>query len=141
MPNSCDLPVILTGGGRSSAMPPRPSRHGEPIVCAVRRTCGAARAMGAEPAGIRCAERVAPRPARPLASPLASPLVRPNPPMVAALESPDEEGSQTTEYALLLILAATMTTIAVAWAKQGGVKSLFDGVLGQVLALLGVGAG
>jgi len=134
MPNSCDLPVILTGGGRSSAMPPKPSRHDEPILCAVRRACAAARATGVdEPAGSRCVDEVTPRAARP--------LVGPNPPAVAVLESPGEDGSQTTEYALLLILAATMTTIAVAWAKQGGVKSIFDGVLGQVLALLGIGAG
>jgi hypothetical protein len=115
-------------------MPHKPRRHGEPTVCAVRRACDVARATGVDtPARVRCVDRVAPRPARQ--------LVEPNPPVVAALEPEGEEGSQTTEYALLLILAATMTTIAVAWAKQGGVKSLFDGVLGQVLALFGIGAG
>jgi hypothetical protein len=65
----------------------------------------------------------------------------PSSPAAPAADPLAEQGSQTTEYALLLIVAATVTTIAVAWAKQGGVKSVFDGVVAQVLALFGIGAG
>jgi hypothetical protein len=52
-----------------------------------------------------------------------------------------EYGSQTTEYALLLIVAATITMLALTWAKQGAIKGVLDGVIGQVLALFGIGAG
>jgi hypothetical protein len=50
-----------------------------------------------------------------------------------------EAGSQTTEYALILVVAATIASLALAWARQGAIADLFDGVLDQVRSLFGIG--
>ena len=50
-----------------------------------------------------------------------------------------ETGSQTTEYALILVVAATIASLALAWARQGAVADLLDGVLDHVRSLFGIG--
>ncbi len=50
-----------------------------------------------------------------------------------------ETGSQTTEYALILVVAATIASLALAWARQGAIADLLDGVLDQVRSLFGIG--
>jgi hypothetical protein len=48
-------------------------------------------------------------------------------------------GSQTMEYALLLIVAATIAVLALSWARQGAIKDLLDAVLDKVQGLFGIG--
>ena len=50
-----------------------------------------------------------------------------------------ERGSQTIEYALVVILAATVGSLALAWARRGAVTALLDGMLKQVRTLFGIG--
>ena len=50
-----------------------------------------------------------------------------------------ESGSQTTEYALILVVAATIASLALAWARQGAIADLLDGVLEHVRSLFGIG--
>jgi Protein of unknown function (DUF4244) len=50
-----------------------------------------------------------------------------------------EAGSQTTEYALIMVVAATIAALALAWARNGAIAGLLDGVLDHVRALFGVG--
>jgi len=50
-----------------------------------------------------------------------------------------EAGSQTTEYALILVVAATIASLALAWARQGAIADLLDGVLNHVRSLFGIG--
>jgi hypothetical protein len=50
-----------------------------------------------------------------------------------------EEGSQTTEYALLIVVSATIASLALAWARKGAIASLLDVVMKQVRSLFGVG--
>lgn len=50
-----------------------------------------------------------------------------------------ENGSQTTEYALILVVAATIASLALAWARQGAIAELLDGVLDHVRTLFGIG--
>jgi hypothetical protein len=50
-----------------------------------------------------------------------------------------ETGSQTTEYALILVVAATIASLALAWARQGAIADLLDGVLDHVRTLFGIG--
>jgi hypothetical protein len=50
-----------------------------------------------------------------------------------------EAGSQTTEYALILVVAATIASLALAWARQGAIADLLDGVLEHVRSLFGIG--
>jgi hypothetical protein len=50
-----------------------------------------------------------------------------------------EAGSQTTEYALILVVAATIASLALAWARNGAIADLFDGVLDHVRTLFGIG--
>jgi hypothetical protein len=57
-----------------------------------------------------------------------------SPPRLAA-----ETGSQTTEYALILVVAATIASLALAWARQGAIAELLDGVLDHVRSLFGIG--
>jgi hypothetical protein len=52
--------------------------------------------------------------------------------------SASDAGSQTTEYALLMIVAATVATVAVAWARNGGVRTMLDAVTGEVLKSFGI---
>jgi hypothetical protein len=50
-----------------------------------------------------------------------------------------EAGSQTTEYALIMVVAATIASLALAWARNGAIAGLLDGVLDHVRSLFGVG--
>jgi hypothetical protein len=50
-----------------------------------------------------------------------------------------ETGSQTTEYALILVVAATIASLALAWARNGAIADLLDGVLDHVRTLFGIG--
>jgi hypothetical protein len=50
-----------------------------------------------------------------------------------------ESGSQTTEYALILVVAATIASLALAWARNGAIADLLDGVLDHVRTLFGIG--
>ena len=50
-----------------------------------------------------------------------------------------ERGSQTTEYALLIVVSATIASLALAWARKGAVTALLDLVMKQVHSLLGLG--
>jgi hypothetical protein len=142
MPNTCDLPIILTGGGRSPVMP---GTHGKPPICATRPSGSVGALCAGDPF-----ERVAPadwthRTSRPLADPGLRVAVgaerSAERPSEQATGQVTEQGSQTTEYALLLIVAATITMLALTWAKKGGVTNVLDGVIAQVLAMFGIGGG
>jgi hypothetical protein len=50
-----------------------------------------------------------------------------------------EVGSQTIEYGLIVIVAATVGSLALAWARKGAITALLDGVLKQVRGLFGIG--
>jgi hypothetical protein len=50
-----------------------------------------------------------------------------------------ESGSQTTEYALIMVVAATIASLALAWARNGAVADLLNGVLDHVRSLFGMG--
>jgi hypothetical protein len=50
-----------------------------------------------------------------------------------------ETGSQTTEYALIMVVAATITSLALAWVRNGAIADLLDGVLDHVRSLFGMG--
>jgi hypothetical protein len=64
-------------------------------------------------------------------------MLLPHPTASAAAQP--EEGSQTTEYALIMVVAATIAALALAWARNGGVAGLLNGVLDQVRELFGIG--
>ena len=49
-----------------------------------------------------------------------------------------ESGSQTTEYALIMVVAATIAALALAWARNGAVADLLTGVLDHVRSLFGM---
>jgi hypothetical protein len=182
MPKTCDLPIILTGGGRSPVMP---GRQSEPRVCSSRQASPSSwlrdgdrpedgdrgRALPrprvvrrSDPAQQACGilDDVSQRAGTIIQPPSehATPAVAP----VGGLADADvgstasvnegsrgsdrprrsigtERGSQTTEYALLIIVAATITMLVMTWAKQGAIKSVLDGVIAQVLALFGIGGG
>lgn len=51
---------------------------------------------------------------------------------------PGEEGSLVSEYGLLAILGATITGVAISWARGGAIATLLDAVLQQVRALAGL---
>ncbi|MDF2745315.1 MAG: hypothetical protein K0S88_6693 [Actinomycetia bacterium] len=53
--------------------------------------------------------------------------------------SDHETGSQTTEYALIMVVAATIASLALAWARNGAIADLLDGVLDHVRSLFGMG--
>jgi Flp pilus assembly pilin Flp len=50
-----------------------------------------------------------------------------------------EQGSQTTEYALLIVVSATVASLALAWARKGAIAGLLDLVMKQVRSLFGIG--
>ena len=52
-----------------------------------------------------------------------------------------DRGSQTMEYALILIVAATIAMLALTWARQGAIKALLDAVMHKVMALFEIGKG
>ena len=45
-----------------------------------------------------------------------------------------EAGQTTTEYALVLLGAAAIALLLVAWASDGGISRLFDAVLDKILS-------
>ena len=49
-----------------------------------------------------------------------------------------QAGSQTAEYALVMVLAATVAALALAWARNGGIADLLGGVLQHVRAMFGL---
>ena len=53
--------------------------------------------------------------------------------------SDHETGSQTTEYALIMVVAATFASLALAWARNGAIADLLNGVLDHVRSLFGMG--
>ena len=55
------------------------------------------------------------------------------------VRSETESGSQTTEYALIMVVAATIASLALAWARNGAIADLLDGVLDHVRSLFGMG--
>jgi hypothetical protein len=58
---------------------------------------------------------------------------------VSSRRSGTESGSQTTEYALIMVVAATIASLALAWARNGAIADLLDGVLDHVRSLFGMG--
>jgi hypothetical protein len=56
-----------------------------------------------------------------------------------ARHAPDETGSQTTEYALIMVVAATIAALALAWARNGAIAELLNRVLDHVRSLFGIG--
>jgi hypothetical protein len=58
---------------------------------------------------------------------------------IAPLQFDRESGSQTTEYALIMVVAATIASLALAWARNGAIADLLDGVLDHVRSLFGMG--
>jgi hypothetical protein len=60
------------------------------------------------------------------------------PPQTSRRSGP-ETGSQTTEYALIMVVAATIASLALAWARNGAIADLLDGVLDHVRSLFGMG--
>jgi hypothetical protein len=56
----------------------------------------------------------------------------------ATRQSTAENGSQTTEYALIMVVAATIASLALAWARNGAIAELLDGVLDHVRTLFGI---
>jgi hypothetical protein len=57
----------------------------------------------------------------------------------ASRRSGPETGSQTTEYALIMVVAATIASLALAWARNGAIADLLNGVLDHVRSLFGMG--
>ncbi|HVD14345.1 MAG TPA: DUF4244 domain-containing protein [Actinomycetota bacterium] len=57
----------------------------------------------------------------------------------APLQFNRESGSQTTEYALIMVVAATIASLALAWARNGAIADLLTGVLDHVRSLFGIG--
>ena len=50
-----------------------------------------------------------------------------------------EAGSQTTEYALIMVVAATIASLALTWARNGAISDLLSGVLDHVRSIFGIG--
>ena len=50
-----------------------------------------------------------------------------------------QAGSQTTEYALVMVLGATVAALALAWARNGAVAGLLSGVIDHVRSMFGMG--
>jgi len=59
--------------------------------------------------------------------------------MPSATRQLAENGSQTTEYALIMVVAATIASLALAWARNGAIADLLDGVMDHVRTLFGIG--
>jgi hypothetical protein len=57
----------------------------------------------------------------------------------APLQFHRQSGSQTTEYALIMVVAATIASLALAWARNGAIADLLNGVLDHVRSLFGMG--
>lgn len=80
---------------------------------------------------------VAPRPVAPASPPIGPASSRP----IGCVPRPvgPECGSQTTEYALIMVVAATIASLALAWARSGAIAGLLTGVLEHVRSLFGMG--
>jgi hypothetical protein len=50
-----------------------------------------------------------------------------------------ETGSESVEYALVIMVAATIAGVALTWARHGAVVALLDSVLTRVRGLFGIG--
>lgn len=48
-----------------------------------------------------------------------------------------EDGSLVSEYGLIAVLGATITGVAISWAKGGAIATLLAAVLRQVRAVVG----
>jgi hypothetical protein len=59
--------------------------------------------------------------------------------LLRLLAGRSERGSQTTEYALLIVVSATIASLALAWARKGAIAALLDVVMKQVRSLFGIG--
>ncbi len=53
-------------------------------------------------------------------------------------EDSGEDGSLVSEYGLIAVLGATITGVAISWAKGGAIATLLNVILRQVRALAGV---
>jgi hypothetical protein len=60
-------------------------------------------------------------------------------PQAASHPFDPETGSQTTEYALIMVVSATIASLALAWARNGAIADLLTGVLDHVRSLFGIG--
>jgi hypothetical protein len=55
---------------------------------------------------------------------------------VARRTRPDrEEGQSTTEYALVILVAATIALLLLNWAKGGAIVGLFQAIFDKVIAM------
>lgn len=50
----------------------------------------------------------------------------------------DEDGSMTTEYGLVVVVGATITSIVVKWASGGAIFELLGKILNRVTGLVGL---
>ena len=53
------------------------------------------------------------------------------------LDDSAEDGSLVSEYGLIAVLGATITGVAISWAKGGAIATLLNVILRQVRALVG----
>lgn len=60
----------------------------------------------------------------------------PTPPTRPDRIPPGERGQTTAEYALVLLAAATIAMLAVAWAGTGAIDDFFDSVMDKITALI-----
>jgi hypothetical protein len=137
MLNPCDLAAVPAGRDHDAAAA---GRHAGSVRRAARTlTSGdfSAYRRGWPDCRAKASTTLAPRRGAPSGSTATTTRL----PAASKLRQIAEYGSQTTEYALLLIVAATITMLALTWAKQGAIKGVLDGVIAQVLALFGIGAG
>lgn len=65
---------------------------------------------------------------------ITTPTRTPVPGAVAARTG--EDGSMVSEYGLVAVLGATVTALAISWAKGGAIASLLTAVLRQVQQLV-----
>lgn len=113
-------------------MAPTPVRHPLRDATAARR-----RAIAAHPAG---------RARRPAAADASGPRVAVVPASavtarsrrVAADRFEDQGGSMTTEYGLVVVVGATICSLAIKWASGGAVFEMLGAVLQAAKGLVGI---
>lgn len=71
-------------------------------------------------------------------TPRTSAVAQPPSLAFAAHRTSDEDGSLVSEYGLIAVLGATITGVAISWAKGGAIATLLNVILRQVRALAGV---
>ena len=54
---------------------------------------------------------------------------------VSLLLCPGEGGQSTTEYTLVILVAATIALLLLNWAKGGAVTAFFDGIFAKVTGM------